>query len=644
MARRESWLSRLFRSFKQDKEQVEEQSIRNHTVVRSNDDAQTSDEETSPQSTQHELISNESDSWEPDRVLLNEYLIEGILGEGGMGTVYLVARRSSDNQRFAVKTLLTSALEDEERNRLFMRELRTWMELPEHPHTTVCCFFRTIEDRLAIFAEYIDGGTLQQWIRDKRLLTIDKILDISIQCAWGLQAAHDQGVIHQDMKPANVLMTKDGTAKITDFGLAHARQAGGLDALPGEGKKSILVSACGMTDAYCSPEQASWQKLSYRSDMWSWGLSVLEMFTGSVTWTHGSLAKTALDSFMKKGAYPPYPSMPQALYELLTRCFAQDPKKRWASMDKVAEQLQGIYYDETGEKYPRKKPEAKSSKDITSIVHDRRTTGGIKWDDPIEWLEKAYKLSGRDLSELNDAIEEMKGSRKAQGLIDLEVYEKAQRIYSDLIDQGMKDLEYDLSTLLINKAFVHNSVDDIPGAIAMYDKAIEIWERLVHKEGRTELANNLATVYLNKAIAVMGLGDNRAAVEMYDKAIEIWERLVHKEGRTELANNLATVYLNKAIAVMGLGDNRAAVEMYDKAIEIRERLVDKEGRTELLGDLAWVRVNKVLPLLNLGEKVEARDEARQAVSVLRSEVQRTGRADLKNVLAWAESNLGKLLN
>ena len=73
MARRESWLSRLFRSFKQDKEQVEEQSGRDHTVVRSNDDALTSDVETSIKSTQNELISNESDSWEPDRVLLKEY-------------------------------------------------------------------------------------------------------------------------------------------------------------------------------------------------------------------------------------------------------------------------------------------------------------------------------------------------------------------------------------------------------------------------------------------------------------------------------------------------------------------------------------------------------------------------------------------
>ena len=82
------------------------------------------------------------------------------------------------------------------------------------------------------------------------------------------------------------------------------------------------------------------------------------------------------------------------------------------------------------------------------------------------------------------------------------------------------------------------------------------------------------------------LGDNRAAVGLYDRAIEIRERLVHQEGRRELANDLAMAYMNKANAVSALGDNRAAVGLYDRAIEIRERLVHQEGRRELANDLA----------------------------------------------------------
>ena len=85
----------------------------------------------------------------------------------------------------------------------------------------------------------------------------------------------------------------------------------------------------------------------------------------------------------------------------------------------------------------------------------------------------------------------------------------------------------------------------------------------------------------------MNLGDNRAAVGLYDRAIEIRERLVNVEGRRELANDLATLYGNKAdCGCTNLGDNRAAVGLYDRAIEIRERLVNVEGRRELANDLA----------------------------------------------------------
>src|SRR5206468_10236144 len=92
---------------------------------------------------------------------------------------------------------------------------------------------------------------------------------------------------------------------------------------------------------------------------------------------------------------------------------------------------------------------------------------------------------------------------------------------------------------------------------------------------------------MNKAVAVEDLGDNRAAVGLYDRTIEIRERLVNVEGQRELANGLATAYMNKGNAVKNLADNRAAVGLYDRAIEIRERLVNGEGRRELAGYLAW---------------------------------------------------------
>ena len=97
-------------------------------------------------------------------------------------------------------------------------------------------------------------------------------------------------------------------------------------------------------------------------------------------------------------------------------------------------------------------------------------------------------------------------------------------------------------------------------------------------EGRRKLANELVMACVNKASTLSDLGDNGDAVALYDRAIAIYERLVQREGRRELANVLATAYLNKANAVGALGDNRAAVALYDRAIAIYERLVEAEGR------------------------------------------------------------------
>jgi serine/threonine protein kinase len=160
-------------------------------------------------------------NWAAGQLLLDDLEVEGPLGEGGMGTVYLVRSRFT-RQRFAVKTIRSDRLDNPDSRRSFLHELQTWIDLPEHPHLTACRFFRTVEDQVAIFAEYVPGGSLAAAIRERRLTRLDQLLDVAIQFAWGLHAAHEHGVIHQDVKPGNVLLTADGVAKLTDFGLARA--------------------------------------------------------------------------------------------------------------------------------------------------------------------------------------------------------------------------------------------------------------------------------------------------------------------------------------------------------------------------------------------------------------------------------------
>ena len=190
--------------------------------------------------------------WSAGQVILDDFVVERELGEGGMGKVYLLRSRST-GQPFAVKRAF---LRNEDSRRNFLAELRTWIDLPEHPHLVACRFFRTVGDEVVIFAEFVEGGSLADWIRDRRLTGLEQILDVAIQFAWGLHAAHELGLVHQDVKPGNALMTADGLVKVADFGLARARAvavAGTDETRPAHRRD---VSYGGMTPAYCSPEQA----------------------------------------------------------------------------------------------------------------------------------------------------------------------------------------------------------------------------------------------------------------------------------------------------------------------------------------------------------------------------------------------------
>jgi tetratricopeptide (TPR) repeat protein len=116
-------------------------------------------------------------------------------------------------------------------------------------------------------------------------------------------------------------------------------------------------------------------------------------------------------------------------------------------------------------------------------------------------------------------------------------YEEARRIYERLVADGRRELERELASLCHHKALIHEHLKDGPGALALYDRALGIYERLVNEEGRRELANDLAKTYMNKGAELQDLGDLQAAVTLYDGAIEIYERLVQPVGWDESKTN-----------------------------------------------------------------------------------------------------------
>ncbi len=303
--------------------------------------------------------------WNVGDVILDLYEVTGILGEGGMGKVYKVHHRGW-NLDLAVKCPKPDFFHTDRQKENFTAECETWIKLGLHPHIVSCHYVRTLGGIPRVFAECVEGGTLKDWIESGKLYeggpdkALERILDIAIQFAWGLHYAHEheEKLIHQDVKPANVMMTPDGVAKVTDFGLAKARAVAG-EVSTGDRQQSILVSSAGMTPAYCSPEQANNEKLSRKTDIWSWGLSILEMFTGGVTWMSGVAALEALDAHVEMDAGDEsIPKMPDALTELLRRCFQDAPDSRPKDMADVATTVKVVYQEVVGHDCPRVEPKA----------------------------------------------------------------------------------------------------------------------------------------------------------------------------------------------------------------------------------------------------------------------------------------------
>ncbi|MFF1912966.1 protein kinase [Streptomyces sp. NPDC058239] len=295
--------------------------------------------------------------WAPGDVVLGVYEVRDVVRTGGMGLVYRV-RHLQWGVDLAVKMPRPELVASPEDLAGFEEEAGAWVRLGAHPHVVNCVYVRRIDGAPRVFAEWVGGGTLADAVRDRRLYrgghqeAVGRLLDVAAQVAWGLDHAHRHGLVHQDVKPANVMVETDGTAKVTDFGLARAREAG-----TGGTGTDPLVSFGGMTPAYCSPEQARAERLSEATDVWSWAVSVLEMFVGRPPSYFGQAAAQVFEQFVSTGVEDPViPRMPDPVADMLRRCFAADPAARPSSLGEVADELTRIYRDMTGDRYPRELP------------------------------------------------------------------------------------------------------------------------------------------------------------------------------------------------------------------------------------------------------------------------------------------------
>jgi tetratricopeptide (TPR) repeat protein len=271
------------------------------------------------------------------------YTVLGSVGKGGMGEVYAAYDPGLD-RRVALKVLLADGRTETERARLrLQREAKSIAKL-SHPNVIVVHEVGTFEDQVFVAMEFIEGPTLASWLAAESRPWAD-VLAVFIQAARGLSAAHKAGLIHRDFKPSNVMIARDGTARVTDFGLA--RQIDDHD--PGEASTepdraapdplSTRTNEVVGTPFYMAPEQLAGGRLDARTDQFAFCVSLHWALFG-VHPLPDRQSGGGAGSTSGGGLKPKSNNAPSWIQKVLARGLKKDPAERWPSMDDLAAALE----------------------------------------------------------------------------------------------------------------------------------------------------------------------------------------------------------------------------------------------------------------------------------------------------------------
>lgn len=626
--------------------------------------------------------------WSPGTIILDGYCIQSVLGRGGMGVVYLAELKLRQKTlQFAVKTLSESSCRNDVVRRLFMSELRTWIDLPPHPNIIKCHFFRTIDDNLAIFSEYASGGSLADYARRKPSMEMRGILDIAIQSAGGLLTAHRHGVVHQDVKPANILLTPEGHAKITDFGLAGVftpEKTGSFRDAAARESAGELILPRGMTLAYCSCEQAAGEKIDYRTDIWSWGLTVLELLCGSAFWGVGSIAPELLQKVLGTSPDYPHPRMPERLIGILDRCFQKSRWDRWESFEQIIQQLCMVFREETGTDYAGVRPEIAGNFHVSRSDSPRSKTMTKTWTEPDTWVRRFNRIPALDPVKVRASVRERPVTIRAAALIDLEYYEAIQLT----LEKSLKALDRDPNSrqlfvaFLFERAKLHRILADYPGSQGCLSRAIAVCEAsgyaclpvktfellaesmsmrfqnykdMNEYEGALKEVDALIRLITHRLLdspAIPGLlgRASRAKASLvfrtagpanvagiFDQAQALLEKLVSSKPYPMYGIELAKLYATKATFLYSTGRAEESIQYFDKAAAIWEPMLDT-AVDDTVVDLANVYRNKAIAFRIMMQFNEANGLFERVTAMFKELVTERGRHDLMHELAGSYMN------
>jgi serine/threonine-protein kinase len=329
-----------------------------------------------------------------EKIFNNRYRVDGVLGNGGMANVY-VGTDTLLRRRVAIKVLREQYATDDDFVKRFSYEAQSAAKL-SHPNIVNVYDFGREDHAYYIVMELVDGTTLAELMRDERVLPEPVAVDYAIQIASGLAYAHRQGLLHRDVKPANILVTSDDVVKLSDFGIARAVS-----------EHTLGVTQPGMvmgSVAYISPEQAQGHDIDERADLYSVGVVLYQMLTGSLPFSGDNPVAVALKHVSEEPPPidPATTGVSPAVASIVARLLRKDPTERFASATELASALRearerpnvahagGGAADAPTSRIPAVKPPPRPS--VSPDRSDSRAAART-----AESLETTYVERGRDL-------------------------------------------------------------------------------------------------------------------------------------------------------------------------------------------------------------------------------------------------------
>ena len=264
-----------------------------------------------------------------DQKIGDRYIILKSIGEGGMANVYL-AHDTILNRDVAIKVLRGDLENNDKFIRRFQREAKSASDL-SHPNIVEIFDVGEEDNQHYIVMEYIDGKTLKQLIHKRGALTVPEVIDIMSQLTDGLAQAHDAYIIHRDIKPQNIMILDNGMIKITDFGIAMSMNATQLTQT-----NSVMGSV-----HYLPPEQASGKGATIKSDIYSCGILMYELLTGSVPFKGDNAVEIALKQMKERipSIRKQNPLIPQSIENIILKATAKNLKNRYDSIKEMHDDI-----------------------------------------------------------------------------------------------------------------------------------------------------------------------------------------------------------------------------------------------------------------------------------------------------------------